>query len=115
MGRVNIVEPTLDVEEKGGDLEVQPLEKADFVGEGCGGVESGEAREGASLMRVEKVAGPCEEGEVGGGDPFHYFGDGFQKNNDPKGGQRIVGGFAGFIEDDPVGLFERGGVVAILK
>ena len=77
MGRINIVEAALDVEEERGNLEVQSLEEADFVGKCCRGVKSGEARAGATLKGVEEAAGPCEEGEARGGDPFHNFGKGF--------------------------------------
>ena len=38
--RVNSVEPSLDVEEKGGDFAVHPLEMVDCVGQSGGGVES---------------------------------------------------------------------------
>ena len=71
------MEATLDVEEERGNFEVQSLEEADFVGKCCSGVKSGEAREGAGLMGVEEAAGPCEEGEARGGDPFHMFWKGF--------------------------------------
>ena len=66
-------------------------------------------------MWVEKGAGPREEREAGGGDPFHFFGKGFLENNDRKGGRRIVEGFTGFIKDNPVGIFEVGVVVAVLE
>ena len=71
MGGINIVEAALNVEEEGGNFDVQLLEEADFMGECCSGVKGGEAREGASLMGVEEAAGPCEEGEARGKDPFH--------------------------------------------
>ena len=53
------------------------MKEADFVGEGCSGVEGGEAREGASLVGVEEAAGPGEEGEAGGGNILNNFGEGF--------------------------------------
>ena len=37
LGWVDIVEPTLEVEEKGGNFKIQLLKEADFVGEGGGG------------------------------------------------------------------------------
>ena len=46
------------------------------MGECCGGVEFGEAREGAGLVGVEEAAGPGEEGETGGGDTLHNLGEG---------------------------------------
>ena len=54
------------------------------MSERCSGVKCGEAREGASLMGVEKAAGPREEGEGGSDDSFRNFGEGFQEDNDPK-------------------------------
>ena len=53
------------------------MEEADFVDKCCGGVKSGETRDGASLMGVEEAARPCEEREARGGDPFYNFGEGF--------------------------------------
>ena len=69
--------PPLISRKRKGNFEVQSLEEADFMGKGCGGVEGEEAGEGASLMWVEKAAGPCEKGEARSGDPFHNFGKGF--------------------------------------
>ena len=76
MGRVDVVEAALDVQEEGGDLQVQALEEANLVGEGCRGVEGGEAGEGAGLVGMEDAAGSGDEGEAGGGDPFHNLGKG---------------------------------------
>ena len=82
---------------------------------GCDSVQGGEAREGASLVWVEKTAGPHEEREAGGGDRFHFFRNGFLENNDRKGSRRIVVGFTGFIKDNPAGIVEVAGVVAVLE
>ena len=78
MGRVDVVEAALNVQEEEGDLEVKALEKAHLVGESRGGVKRGEAREGASLVGVEETAGSGEEGERGSCDPFHNLGEGLQ-------------------------------------
>ena len=115
LGGVDVVEAAFDIEKKGGDLEVKALEKADLVGEGRSGVERGEAGEGAGLVGVEEAAGPGDEGEAGGGYSFHNFGEGLQENYDSEGGRRVVGGLAGFVQDNSVGLFERRGMVSILE
>ena len=85
------------------------------MGEGCGGVEGREARERAGLVRVEKATGSGDEGEARGGNPFHDFGECFQENKDPDGGRRVVGGHSRFVEDYPGGLFEGGGMMAVLE
>ena len=77
MGRIDVVKAAFDVEKEGGDFKLEALEELDLMSEGCGGVESGEAMEGACLMRVEEAAGSGEEGEAGGGDTFHNLGEGF--------------------------------------
>ena len=64
-------------------------------------------------MQVKKCTGPCKEGKARAGNHFHYFGEGFQDNNDPKRGRGVVRGFTGLIKDNPVGFFEGGGVVAV--
>ena len=115
LGRVDVVEAALDVKEEGGDFKVKALEKANLVGEGGGGVERGEVWEGAGLVGVEEVAGSGDEGETRGGYPLHNLGEGLQEYYDPEGGRRVVGGLAGFVEDDAVGLFEGGGMVTILE
>ena len=74
--RVDVVKAALDVQEEGGDLEVQALEKANLVGESRGGVKSGEAGEGAGLVGVQEATRSGEGGETGGRDPFHNFGEG---------------------------------------
>ena len=84
---VDIVKAALDVEEEGGDLKVKALEEADLVGEGCGVIKCGETGKGASLVRVEEAAGSGEEGETGGGYPFHDPREGLQKHDDPEGGR----------------------------
>ena len=56
------------------------------MGEGCGGVEGGKAGEGAGLVGVEEGTGPGNEGEAGGGDAFHDFGESFEEDDDPEGG-----------------------------
>ena len=57
LGRVDVVEAALDVEEVGGDLEVEALEETDLMGESRGGVKHGESGEGAGLVGVEEAAG----------------------------------------------------------
>ena len=59
---IDIVKAPLDVEEQGRDLKVESLEEADFMGEGRGGIERGQAGEGAGLVGVEQGAGPSQEG-----------------------------------------------------
>ena len=56
---------------------VKALKEADLKSECCGGVERGEAGEGARLVGVEEATGPGEEGEAGGGDPLHDLAEGF--------------------------------------
>ena len=51
--------------------------EVDFVSEGCGGVEGRESGEGTRLVGVVEAAGPGTVGEAGGGEPFHYLGEGF--------------------------------------
>ena len=115
MRRVDVVKATLDVEEEGGDLKVQALEEANFVGESCGGVERGEAEEGTGLVGKEEVAGSGDEGETRGSHPFYNLGEGLQEHYDPEGGGRVVGGLAGFVQDNAVGFFEGRGMVSILE
>ena len=62
--RVDIVKAALDVEKEGGDLKVKAVEEPDLMSEGCSGVESGEAREGGSLVGVEQASGLGEQGEA---------------------------------------------------
>ena len=39
------------------------------------------------------------------------FRDDFEEDDDAEGGWGVVGRFAGFVKDDPVRVFEAGGVV----
>ena len=73
------------------------LEKANLVGESPGGVERGETGEGAGLVGVEEAAGSSDEGETGGGNPLHDFGQGLQEHYDSEGGRRVVGGLARLV------------------
>ena len=56
LGRVDIVKAAFDVEEERGGLEVQALKETNFVGEGCGSIEGGEARKRTGLVGVEEAA-----------------------------------------------------------
>jgi len=44
--------------------------------------------------------------------PFKDFQDGFNEDNDAKGGGGGVGGLAGLVQDYPVGVFQGLGMVA---
>ena len=104
LGRINVVKAAFDVEEEGGDLEVEELKEADLVGEGRSGVERGKAGEGAGLVGMEEGARPGQEGEAGGGDAFHNLGKSLEEDDDPEGGRRIIRGLAWLVQDDAVGL-----------
>ena len=54
---------------------------------------------------------PCQGGESDGEDSFEDLGDGFEEDDDTEGGRRVVGRLAGFVEDNPVCVFEAGGMV----
>ena len=95
--RVDIVKAAIDVKEEGGDLEVESLEEANFMREGRGGIERGKAGEEAGLMGMEQGTGPGQEGEAGGGDAFYNLGKGFEEDDDPEGGWRVIRGFAWFV------------------
>ena len=53
LGRVDVVEAGLYVEEEGGDFQEGSLKGSDFMGEGGRCVRGAEAREGAALVWVE--------------------------------------------------------------
>ena len=76
MGRVDVVEAALDIQEEGGDLKIQALEEPNLGGESRSGVERGEAGERAGLVGVEDAAGSGNKGEAGGGYAFHNLGEG---------------------------------------
>ena len=111
LGRVDVVEASLYVEEEGGHLQEGPLEGVDLVSEGGYCIRGTEAREGATLVRVKQACFPCQGGESDGKDAFEDLGDGFKEDDNAKGGRSVVGRFAGFVEDNPVRVFEAGGVV----
>ena len=59
-----------------------------------------------------KEAGlPCQGDEPNSKDALKDFCDGFEKNNNAEGGQGVVGRLAGFVKDNPVCVFESGGMV----
>ena len=94
---VEVVKAAFDIEEEGGDLEVESLEEADLMGEGSSGVERGETGEGAGLVAVEQGAGPGQEGETRGGNAFHNLREGFEEDDDPEGGWRVIRGLAWLV------------------
>jgi len=75
---VDIVETALDVQEKRGDLGTESLKEANLMSESRGGVDSGEAREGYCLVRVEQAYMPGQEGETRSDYPLKYFGKSFE-------------------------------------
>jgi len=72
------------------------------MGEGGGGIESGEAREGPSLVRIVQVHRPGKKGKAGSGNSFQYLRDSLEKNDDPKGGLGVVGGYSRFVEHNAI-------------
>ena len=60
------------------------------MGEGCCGIKGGKAGEGAGLVGVEEGTGPGDEGQAGGRNAFHDFGEGFEEDDDPEGGRLVV-------------------------
>ena len=73
LGRVNVVEAGLYVEEESRDFKEGSLKGSDFMGEGCNCVPGGEAREGAALVWVEKARLSRQGGEPGCKDAFEDF------------------------------------------
>ena len=86
LGRVDVVKAAFDVQEKGGDFKVESLEEANFMGEGCRGVEGAKARDRAGWVGMEEGTGSGNEGEAGGRNAFHDLGEGFEEDDDPEGG-----------------------------
>ena len=54
---------------------------------------------------------PCERGEPDDKDAFKDFRDGFEEDDDPQGGRSVVRWLPGLVKDNPIRVFERGGVV----
>ena len=87
------------------------MEGPNFVGEGGYGIRSAETVKGATLVWVEKAGLSCQSGESDGKDAFKDFRNGLKKDNNEEGGRGVIGWFSGFIQDNSVRMFERGGVV----
>ena len=81
------------------------------MGEGGHRIRGAEAREGAALVWVKQARLPCQRGEPDGQDGFKDLRDGFEEDDNAEGSRGVIGRLAGFVKDDPIGVFERGGVV----
>ena len=64
------------------------------------------------MVGVQEAGLASHVGEPDCHDSLQYFGDGFEENHYAEGGRCVVGGFAWFVQDYPVGVFEAGQVVA---
>ena len=82
------------------------------MSEGDYRVRGAKAGEGATLVWVKQARPPCQGGESNGDDAFEDLGDGFEEDDDTEGSRSVVGRFAGFVEDNPVCVFEAGGMVS---
>jgi len=60
---------------------------------------------------VKEAGEPGDGGETGGDYPFQDLGDSLKEDNNPEGSRRVVGLLARFVEDNPVGFRQGGGVV----
>ena len=54
---------------------------------------------------------PHQRGKPDGEDAFEDFRDSFEEDNDPEGGRGVVRRLPGLVEDNPIRVFECGGVV----
>ena len=81
------------------------------MGEGGYRVPGTKARKGAALVRVEQAGLPCQGGESENEDVLEDLRNSFAEDDYAEGGRGVVGRFAGFVHDNPVHLFDGGGVV----
>jgi len=104
-GGVDIVEASFDVQEEGGDLQSGSLEGSYLMCEGEAGVGGAKSREGAAVVWVEETFGVGDGRQPDCHNLFEDFGDGFEEDDDMEGGGGVVGGLAGFIQDNTIGGF----------
>jgi len=68
---------------------------------------------GATLVAVKETGMSGDGREPRGNNSLKNLRDGLEEDDNAKGEGGIIGGFAGFVEDNAVGFFHGGGVVAI--
>ena len=70
---------------------------------GEAGVGGAESRERAALVWVEETFGSGDGGQSDSHNSFEDLRNCPEEYDDAKGGGGVVGGFAGFVQDDSVG------------
>ena len=63
------------------------------------------------MVRAEQAGLPCQGGESDHEDAHEDLRNSLEEDDYAGGGRGVVGRFAGFIQDDPVHVFDGGGVV----
>ena len=83
---VDVIEPCLDVQKRGGDLQAWPLQSPNVIGEGEARIVGTKPGERTALVRVQQPLQPrcCEE--AGGNNPFKDFRDGTDEDYYPERG-----------------------------
>ena len=109
---IHVVKSGLYVEEEVGEPPEWSLEGSDFMHEGDYCVRGAKAREGAALVRVEQANLPCQGGEPDRNDAFKDLRNRFEEDDYSERGRGVLGWLAGFVPNDPVRVFESGGMVA---
>ena len=99
------------VKEKGEDLQEGSLKGFDSLHE-CGHrIRDAETREGATLVRVEEAGLSRKGGELDCEDTFEDLQYGLEQDDYSEGCRCVVRWLAGFVKDNPIAVFEGGGVV----
>ena len=81
------------------------------MGEGGTGIKGGERGEGPTLIGEEEASISGNWGKAGSDNPLQDFRDSLEEDDDAEGGRGIIELLGRLVEDNTIGLFERGGVV----